>query len=130
MPLQVSPSLFGRRSGKRLLKVGLSAAISAFALVAVLAQSVFADPRDFTFENDSFSYIHHLYVAPSSSSSWGDDILGIDVLGPGESVDLSFDAAIARTCIYDLLVVTEDGTRTRKNRVNLCTTTIQYYTEN
>src|ERR1700724_578834 len=113
----------------RLLRVGVPATISAFALVIVLAQAVSADPRDFTFETDSLSYIHYVYVAPSSSSSWGDDILGVDVLGPGESIDISFDPSVGRTCFYDLLVVTEDGSRTRKNRINLCTTEIEYYTE-
>ena len=48
---------------------------------------------------------------------------------PGESVDITFDASVGRTCIYDILVVTEDGSRTRKNRENLCTTTTEYYSE-
>ena len=114
---------------KRLAKVGLAAAISALAPVIVQAQAVLADPRDFTLENDSLSYIIHVYVSPSSSTSWGDDILGVDVLGPGQSVDITFDTSIGRTCIYDLLVVTEDGSRTRKNRENLCTTSTEYYSE-
>ena len=82
-----------------------------------------------TLENDSLSYITHLYVSPTSSDSWGDDILDVDVLPPGESVDITFDTSVGRTCIYDILVVTEDGSRTRKNRENLCTTTTEYYSE-
>jgi hypothetical protein len=118
-----------RPLAKRLLKVALLATVSAFALLVVLAQAVLADPRDFTFENDSLSYITHLYVSQSSSTSWGDDILGVDVLPPGESIDITFDTNVGRTCIYDILVVTEDGSRTRKNRENLCTTTTEYYSE-
>jgi hypothetical protein len=114
---------------KRLLRVGLPAAVSALVLLAVLAQAVLADPRDFTFENDSLSYITQLYVSPSSSTAWGDDILGVDVLPPGQSIDITFDTNIGRTCIYDILVVTEDGSRTRKNRENLCTTSTEYYSE-
>ncbi|HLZ30455.1 MAG TPA: hypothetical protein VKV73_24310 [Chloroflexota bacterium] len=114
---------------KRWLRVGLLATTVGLGLVIVLAQAVLADPRDFTFENDSLSYITHLYVSPSSSTEWGDDVLGVDVLPPGESVDVTFDASVGRTCIYDLLVVTEDGSRTRKNRENLCTTTTEYYSE-
>jgi hypothetical protein len=114
---------------KRLLRVGLPAAVSAVVLLVVLAQAVLADPRDFTFENDSLSYITQLYVSPSSSTNWGDDILGIDVLPPGQSIDVTFDTSVGRTCIYDILVVTEDGSRTRKNRENLCTTSTEYYSE-
>jgi hypothetical protein len=54
--------------------------------------------------------------------------LSVDVLPPGESVDITFDTSVGRTCIYDMLVVTEDGSRTRKGRENLCTTT-EYYSE-
>src|SRR5258708_28387559 len=107
---------------KRLAKIGLSATISALALIVVQAHAVLADPRDFTLENDSLSYIIHLYVSPSSSTSWGEDILGVDVLPPGQSVDITFDTNIGRTCIYDILVETEDGSPTRTNHDSICTT--------
>jgi len=109
--------------------VVIPALIGALAIVALSGQAALADPRDFTLENDSLSYVTHVYVSPSSSDSWGNDVLGLDVLPPGESVDITFDANIGRTCIYDLLVVTETGSRTRKNRENLCTTTTEYYSE-
>jgi hypothetical protein len=114
---------------KRLFRIGVPATISALVLGVVLAQAAFADPRDFTLENDSLSAITYLYVSPSSSTDWGDDVLGVDVLPAGQSVDITFDTAVGRTCIYDLLVVTENGARTRKNRENLCTTSTEYYSE-
>jgi hypothetical protein len=117
------------RTSSRSLRVGIPALISAFALIGLFSQAAFADPRDFTLENDSLAYVTHLYVSASSSDSWGDDVLGEDVLPPGESVDITFDTSRDRTCIYDLLVVTENGARTRKNRENLCTTTTEYYSE-
>jgi hypothetical protein len=39
-------------------------------MIVLFSQVVFADPRDFTLENDSSSYIMHLYVSPTSSDSW------------------------------------------------------------
>lgn len=114
---------------KRLFRIGLPAVIAALSLAGGMVQGALADPRDFTLENDSLSYITRVYVSPTSSSEWGDDILDVDVLGPGESVDISFDPSFGRTCIYDLLVVTEDGRRTRKDRENLCTLTVEYYSE-
>lgn len=37
--------------------------------------------------------------------------------------------ALVRIRIYDILVVIEDGSRTRKNRENLCTATTECYSE-
>ena len=34
--------------------------------------------------------IVELYVSPTSDDSWGDDILGQDVLKDGEDVDITF----------------------------------------
>jgi hypothetical protein len=105
------------------------AAATALLLVGANVGGALADPRDFTLENDSLSYVTELYVSPSSSNHWGEDILGVDVLAPGRSVDISFDPTIGHTCIYDILVVTEDGSQTRKNRENLCTIDTEYYSE-
>ena len=105
----------------------LAAALSAVLFVGIVQVAV-ADPRDFTLENDSLSYITHLYISPSSSDDWGDDILGVDVVPPGESVDITFDPG-GRTCIYDILVVTDEGRRTQENRQNLCTLTTEFYSE-
>lgn len=114
---------------KRSLKVAVPVVASSVMLLAGAVQTALADPRDFTLENDSLSYITHVYVSPSSSTRWGEDILGIDLLAPGRSVDIAFDPSIGRTCIYDILVVTEDGTGTRKDRENLCTVNTEYYSE-
>src|SRR5450631_3109477 len=114
---------------KRLFRIERVAPALALVLFVVLAQAVLADPRDFTLENDSLSTVTHVYVSASSSTDWGDDILGEDVLPAGQSVDITFDTTIDKTCIYDILVVTEDGSKTRKNRENLCTTTTEYYSE-
>ena len=113
----------------RASRSALLSALSALALLAGLASSALADPRDFTLENDSLSYITHVYVSPSSSTNWGDDVLGVDVLPPGRSVDITFNPSVGSTCIYDILVVTESGARTRQDRQNLCTTSTLYYSE-
>jgi hypothetical protein len=98
-------------------------------MVVVSNQAVLADPRDFTLENDSLSYVTHVYVSPANSTEWGDDVLGEDVLPPGQSVDITFDEGIGNTCIYDILVVNENKLKTRKDRENLCTTGTEYYSE-
>jgi hypothetical protein len=113
----------------RVPRVAVPAAVSAMVLSALLASSALADPRDFTLENDSLSYITHVYVSPSSSNNWGEDVLGTDVLPPGRSVDISFNPNVGTSCIYDIMVVTDNGARTRQDRQNLCTTSTLYYSE-
>jgi hypothetical protein len=111
------------------LKFVTASFFSVMMLLVVAAQAAFADPRDFTIENDSFSYIYEVYVAPSSSSYWGRDLLGSGVLGPGERENITFNPAFGNTCYYDILVVNGNGLQTRKNYVNLCRVDVEYYTE-
>jgi hypothetical protein len=82
------------------------------AVIVHFNKVVLADPRNFTLEMAYPSHIIHLYMSPTSSDSWGDDILDVDVLPPGESVDITFDASVGRTCIYDILVVHDDEPNT------------------
>ncbi len=112
---------------RRFLGVVRSALVAG--TLALGASTAFADPRDFTFENDSDSVVTQVYVSPESDNTWGDDVLGKDILAPGEQVDLTFDGAGGTTCYYDLLVVTRDGSQTRKDGENLCTTSVERYTE-
>lgn len=39
--------------------------------------------------NDSSQDLYFLYVSPSSSSSWGPDQLGTEILDPGESIEIN-----------------------------------------
>ena len=98
----------------------LLTAVSAFALLAALTQSAFADPRDFTLQNESDVDIAYVYVSPSATDDWGDDIMGIDVLDAGDSVDVTFDYFDGRTCLYDIKVVGTGGELGYLYKVNLC----------
>src|SRR5438105_10789742 len=79
------------------------------ALLVVNTPQVRADPRDFTLVNSTGTVITHLFVGPSESSDWGDDILGRDVLDAGDSVDIVFARFDGETCLYDIKVMTQDG---------------------
>ncbi len=84
----------------------------------------FADQRDFVLINGSQRVIMEVYVGPSDSEDWGDDILGRDVLTPGASVTIVFSRfdGDAGKCAYDIRVVAQDGGEGRMMGVNLCTT--------
>jgi hypothetical protein len=97
--------------------------VSGFALVVLLAQSVFADVRDFRLRNRSDVDIAYVYVSPSAEDDWGDDILGTDILPAGDSIDVTFDPSDDFTCVYDVKVVGTAGEVGYLYKVNLCTVT-------
>jgi hypothetical protein len=84
----------------------------------------FADPRDFKLINNTYNTVFTAaYVSPSASNDWEDDILGQDVLAPGEFVNITFGRFNPNTCIYDIMVTGKDGSTGELDGINLCTTT-------
>jgi hypothetical protein len=63
-------------------------AVVGFALVA--STGARAGEQDFTVHNHTGVEIHKLYVSPHSADEWGDDILGQDTLGDGDSLAIKF----------------------------------------
>jgi hypothetical protein len=47
--------------------------------------------QDFTLHNNTDVEFHSLHISPHSSDDWEEDILGKDVLAPGDSVKIEFD---------------------------------------
>jgi len=100
----------------RLLIVG----ISAFALAAVAVQSAFADPRDFTLNNNSSVDLAYVYVSPSDANAWGDDIMGTGLLPAGQAANVSFAKFDGSSCTYDIKVVGTGGQEGYLYKVDLC----------
>jgi len=100
-------------------RVGL--AVAALGMVAIAGTSAaLAADQDFSLTNATGYEISELYVAPSKSSDWQDDVLGQDVLGDGEKANISFSKT-ADTCNWDLKVVySDDNTSAEWIGVNLC----------
>jgi hypothetical protein len=99
-------------------------AIAALTLAFFVAHPAQADPRDFTLVNGtSATTLVEVYVSPSSAADWQDDVLGQDVLLPGDSTDINFVGFNTNTCTYDIKVVGKDGTTGELDKVDLCSTT-------
>ncbi len=96
-------------------RIALAAALTAG--LAGLAQA--ASDQDFTLVNRTGFEIDQLFVSPSSSNSWGGDVLGRDVLVNGASTDVIFPEG-TRPCNWDLKVVYSDGGAANWGNVNLC----------
>ena len=107
----------------RWLSGPLVAIIMLAALITLNTEQVRADPRDFTLVNDSRVTITHAYVSPSTTTDWEEDILGSDVLPPGNSVEITFSRFNdSGECTYDIKVLGRDGSEGFLYKINLCTT--------
>src|SRR5579884_42208 len=82
-------------------------ALGALALAPRPTSAAQRDIRDFTLYNRSYyTTIVHVYVSPSSSNYWGDDVLGDQVIVPGDYYDIRIDG--------------DDGSTTYDWNTNLC----------
>lgn len=90
----------------------------AFAF-AMLCGTALAGDQDFTLVNRTGLSIIELYVSPSDTDSWEEDVLGVDVLGEGERCNVSFHRD-EDSCIWDLMIVDEDEDEIHWTGLDLC----------
>ena len=86
------------------------------ALSTTLAQ---AQDLQFMLHNESGQTLTELYVAPSHSDDWGEDILGVDTLASGESGTVTI-ADGEKVCSYDLRFVAKSGDTLEEEGIDLC----------
>lgn len=91
----------------------------AIPTLMVGAQSALAEALQFTLINESSQDVYYLYVSPSSSDSWGPDILGDDIIPSGTNYNVVIDDGLD-TCNYDLLAVSPSGDEVEDYGLNLC----------
>lgn len=65
--------------------------------------------------NQSRYVLTEIYLTDSGSSSWGPNLIGGDVLLPGEEYTLGVDCGF-----YDALIVAEDGVECEQLDLDLC----------
>jgi hypothetical protein len=108
---------------------------AAFAAVLAIASPASAQDakQDFKLVNKTGYELKALYVAPSKSDQWGDDVLGQDVLSDGQAVNIHFSPTV-KTCKWDLKVTyTDDDSNAVWSEIDLCTVekiTIHYDRKN
>ena len=94
------------------------AALGALGIFGISAAQ--AADQDFALVNATGYEISELYVAPSKSSDWQEDVLGQDVLGDGERANITFNRG-TEICQFDLKVVySDDNSSAEWIGVNLC----------
>ena len=94
------------------------AVVAALAIVPAL--DAWAGQQDFTVVNMTGYTISELYVSPTRTTDWEEDILGRDVLSNGDRTDITFSRS-EDTCLWDLKVVySDDDSSAEWSAINLC----------
>lgn len=88
------------------------------AALSLAAAPAFADDLVFDLINTSAANLQELYVSAADADSWGDDILGMDVLASGEQGAVTI-AGGSEVCNYDLQFVMDSGV-TVEGTADLC----------
>jgi NADPH-dependent 2,4-dienoyl-CoA reductase/sulfur reductase-like enzyme len=95
-------------------------AVAGTALVALFATtSAAAEDRRVRIINETNHTIVRFYGSNAGTTSWEEDILGDDVLRPGQSVVINFDDGTGY-CKFDFKAEFDDGDEVIKNGVDVC----------
>jgi len=76
-------------------------------LIGFLTVSVFAD--QFYLRNDTgYWTFYEVYISYNNQNTWGEDLLGYDVMSPGERVLFNSPRSLSSVTV-DFMIVDEDG---------------------
>lgn len=89
--------------------------LTAILGLAVSA-NVYAGKQDFTLVNQTGTAIEELYISPTQSDDWKENILQ-NVLEDGESIDITFTGRDEK--YWDIMVIDEDGNQYTWEKFNL-----------
>ncbi|PWF24049.1 hypothetical protein [Corticimicrobacter populi] len=99
---------------------------SRLLLLATVAAGLFAATgpasaadRNVTVHNKTQSVLISFYASRTSTSDWEEDILGSEVIGPGESIKIDIDDGTG-ACRFDFKGTFDDGEEATRNNVNVC----------
>ena len=81
-----------------------------------VSTSVYAGKQDFTLINQTGVAIEQLFISPTGSDDWEENILQ-DVLEDGESIDITFTDRNEK--YWDIMVINEDGNKYTWEKFNL-----------
>lgn len=103
------------------MKKGLLVLMVTALLVIGFSLHVQAGSQDFTLVNMTGVDIYELYIAPSNSNIWEEEILGWDILRNGDSVNIHFNNR--RETYWDIMIKDRTGYSIIWRALNLRTIT-------
>ena len=90
----------------------------AIVLALLAPATALAGAQDFTLVNRTGLRIVELYISTSETDEWEEDVLGVDVLEDGASVNIHFSAK-EQAKHWDLKIVDSDGDEVVWTNLNL-----------
>ena len=99
----------------------LPACVAGVVASALIAGPVMAEDLLVRLENKSSAAIVEFYTSPTDVNSWEEDVMGVDVLNPGEAVDVTIADGRSQ-CSYDLRFTFSDNTAFEDHGIDLCET--------
>lgn len=110
-------------------RIRMGLAVAVFAASSVLtATTASAEDRRVRIINETGHTIVRFYASNVGANSWEEDILGRDVLRPGESVTVNVDDGTGY-CKYDFKAVFDDGDSLVRQGIDVCKVSSYRYTE-
>lgn len=92
--------------------------VCAVAFAAACAVPAVAEDLQFELINNSAFTVVQFYTSPSNTDDWREDVLGAEVVAPGESGTVTVTDG-SDQCAYDIRVVLDDGSELT-DAVNMC----------
>jgi hypothetical protein len=110
----------------------LPAVLALFAALWALPAlaAPLAAPGEFTVVNNTSFTISALYVGSSDSNTWGDDLLGDQVMKPSQTGTVSLYSYDGTTCLYDVAIVGTAGQKGVMYRFDLCNLNTLTFSDN
>jgi len=103
----------------RAAAAGLILAAGTLTAAPALAEG----KQNFTLVNKTGYTIAEVYVSPTKAADWEEDVLGRDVLPTSTRVEIRFDRS-EKSCLWDLMVVYDDGESAEWDAFDLCTISV------
>lgn len=94
--------------------------VAAAMLSTMGAAPALAGIQDFIVQNNGGLVVTYVYVSADYEDNWGPDVLGNEVLYPGEQVEVYIDG-YGDHCWFDVLIEDEGGDQWVYENVDLCT---------
>ena len=99
--------------------VAVGCALSAISLSSPVDASSERRLLDFTLVNATPVVVMELYISPAAGEQWGGDVLGQEIVPPGEAREIAVSRS-ETTCLWDIKIVDEDNKKRQWTRFNLC----------
>ncbi|HWA63003.1 MAG TPA: hypothetical protein VG939_16605 [Caulobacteraceae bacterium] len=100
----------------------------AAASTLVGASATAGEDRHVRIINETSHTMVRFYASNVSRDSWEEDILGRDVLKPGQDVNINIDDGSGH-CKYDFKAVFDDGDSLVRHNIDVCKITSYRYSE-